>query len=250
MMSDEPPAVDRSQFSRSQKEHWDETLTLLARRIEQNPSEASSWCSRGFLLKHLRDYEGAARDFKESLRLDPNSVCALRGQGSLYMKLGRYSEAEAMYNKAVALAPEDAKSYSHRGKGYLLQERYDEAIIDLSQAIDLAPAGSMPYFWRAEARQRIKDYGGALSDFESFFRLERECTELIAEAHALRGFLYMELEMYHEAVMDFSATLESAPRDARILMMRASAYLREGNRERATKDRERALEIDPSVMNE
>jgi len=153
-----------------------------------------------------------------------------------------------MYNKAIALAPEDAKGYFRRGEGYHEQELYDEAIADFTRAIDLDPAQPLPYLSRAESRDEIKDYDGALSDFETFFRLERECDELIAEAHALRAHTYMELEMYQEAVADFSAKLEFTPHDAEIILMRGRAYLRAGNREKALEDRASALAIDPNIL--
>ena len=234
----------------SQYKSWKETLLLLNQRIEQDPKDASSWCNRGIALAHLGDFEGAARDFKESLRLHPNSVYALWGRGDLYTRMNQHAEAFVMYNKAIALAPEDPRSYSHRGKGYLEQERYDEAIADFSRAIDLAPDRSMPYYWRAGARENIKDYHGALSDYKEFIQLESECQELIAEVHALRAFVYMELELYQEAIADFSAKLEYTPLDAEILLMRGRAYLKTGNRKQALEDRNKALEIDPNVMDE
>ncbi len=160
----------------------EKTLGLLSQRIEQDPKNVVAWWSRGLLLRHQRDYEGAARDLKEALRLDPNHVYAILSQESIYRELGQYSEAIATYNKAIALAPGNAHGYHHRGKCYLEQERPAEAIADFTKAVELNPNWPQPYFSRAQARsgENVGDYDGALSDYDAFFRLEQKCFELVA----------------------------------------------------------------------
>jgi len=246
-MNDERPAEKRTSVAGSGHGKWDGTLTLLNQRVAQDPKNAASWTNRGILLRILADYEGASRDFREALRLDPSSVHALLGQGDLYLALHRYSEAIEAYNTAIALDPERSSSYLHRGSGYVEQGRHAEAIADFTKSADLEPGWSQPYFRRASARNDVKDFQGALSDYDTFFRLERKSSELIGEAHGLRAFIYMRLGRYREAIADYDVELQLTPRDAIAYIARSRAHQKAGNHARAAEDRKKAIQLDPTI---
>lgn len=233
-------------------EEWQDTLALLSERIEQNPNDADSWSNRGLILKQLGDHKGATNDFNESLRLNPNSFHALLWQGDLDTNLGQYSEAMAKYNRAIAIDPMSAYAYSHRGNSYLDQELFSEAIADFTKAIELRPEWSQPYFERARARstQSIKDYQGALADYDMFFRIEHDCVEMIAIAHGLRAFVYVDLGLLHEAIDDLCMKIQLASGDAYDYLSRSKLYMMVGDSLRSTEDRKKAIELNPLILEE
>lgn len=244
-MTDEPPSRNSDENARFEYADWEDTLTVLNLRIAQDPTSADSWSNRGLLLKHLGDYQGAARDFRQALRLNPKSVRVLLWQGELYRELGHYSHSVAACNRAIALDPDRASSYYFRGEAYLAQGRHGDAIADFTKAAELRPNWSLPLLSRAIARSHddIRDYPAALADYDSFFQLEDENWELIAEAHGLRASLYMELGLYREAIEDLSAELRLTPRDATAYRERSLAYERMGDHAHALDDWKMAIEI-------
>jgi tetratricopeptide (TPR) repeat protein len=239
---------------RSGRVDWNETFALLSQRIEKNPQDVVSWTSRSLVRQYLRDYEGAARDVDEALRIDPKSLYATLRQADLLKRLGSYDEAMATYDKAIAIAPSNAHGYLSRGDGYFEQDRPAEAIADFTRAIELRPNWPLPYFNRAQARSHndVRDYEGALRDYEEFFRIEKECTELIAVARGLRAFLYIDLGLYQEAIADLSAKIEASPQgaDAGDYLTRSKVYMRLGDVVRAEQDSQKGHEIKAAAREE
>lgn len=250
MVNDESEKESRTSSTDSEQTGWEETRTLLDQRIEQDPKDAASWANRGVLRLHHHDYEGADRDFDEAIRLAPADVYTLFWRGDLYSKMGRYSEAMDAYNEAIRLDPTNPSGFGHRGRCYAEQGRYAEAIADFTVEARLDPGSASAYFNRAMARsdEEVRDYDGALSDFDAFFRLEHDCTELITGAHGLRAFVYIALGLYREAIADLDEKINLTPWDADAYLVRSWLHKKTGDGVRAAEDRRKALELDPRVL--
>lgn len=229
---------------------WKQTLEVLCRRIEQEPDNAFHWATRGILLRSMHDYQGAAHDFEQALHLDPNSAYALRSQIALYLATGQHSAAIAAAKKAIALEPENGSNYVLRGRVCLEEGRLAEAILDFTRAMELRPGWALPYFYRARTHteEGAKGYQEALADYDTFFRLERECTEMIGWVHGLRAFVYLRLRRYREAIADLDERLRLTPSDAHTYLIRSRAHALAGDRTQAAEDRAKAMELDPGVL--
>jgi TolB-like protein/Flp pilus assembly protein TadD len=118
------------------------------------------------------DWEGAEREFKQAIELNPNYAAAYSGYAYYFTALGRLDEAIAECRRAVELDPlsvvikdpmsiallragrlEQAKehlkkilnmepNYSHAwwllGQTYILESRYEEGISEIEKALDLS----------------------------------------------------------------------------------------------------------------
>lgn len=242
-MPDTPPENEPAPAEYPCPTKWRDTLTLLNQRVEQHPADPASWSNRGVLLSHVGDYDGAARDFNEALRLNPQSQYALRSLARLYETQGRYPEAIATFSLAIDFCPDDPHGYRGRAHAYSQVERLVEAIADFTKAISLDPEYAGSYLGRAQARDDIRDHYGALADFKEFFRLENDCKELIAYAHGLRAFTYAELGLYREAISDLDTKIAMTQADADDYLTRSKMYRLLGDSVRAAEDSDRASEL-------
>ena len=93
----------------------------------------------GLLCDEKLDFVGAAVEFREVIRLDPDNCVAHTSLGnSLSGQEGKLDEAIAAYRKAIRLKPDDAHSHSMLGLALCQQGRVDEAIAAQREAIRLA----------------------------------------------------------------------------------------------------------------
>jgi len=150
------------------------------RALEIQPSLAEAHTSLGSVMKAYEwDWEGAEREFKQAIALNPNYSTAHQFYGELLESLGRFDEAVAelkgatqldplapriygilawtlylagRYDEGIAAAdkslevdPYHAGSLCTRGMIYLQKGKYEEAMADLRQAHSLLPGPYYPY---------------------------------------------------------------------------------------------------------
>ncbi len=121
------------------------------------------------------DWEGAEKEFKLALELDPGSPTAT--YGSLMSTMGRHDEAIAMGKRAIQLNP--AQLGMRISNGVLLQfaRRYDEAAEQFQMVLDLNPNFHGAYQWLSRAYESKGLYGDAVSAYQKFLTLEGVANE-------------------------------------------------------------------------
>ncbi|MBR4449551.1 MAG: tetratricopeptide repeat protein, partial [Treponema sp.] len=105
-------------------------------------SNNSLLISRARAALMARDFNLAARLYKQLLRDEPDNIEFLNKLGELYMKSGRDDQALPIYKRIGELNKDDAKPYITMGGIYRRLKRYEESIAVLEQA--LAADGTNP----------------------------------------------------------------------------------------------------------
>ncbi len=86
------------------------------------------------------DFEGAEREFKAALSLDPSYATARHWYGRfLTLILGRHEEGLAELERARDLNPTDLSVNRNLGVGYLVARRFDQAIEQLRRTYEMDP---------------------------------------------------------------------------------------------------------------
>ena len=194
-------------------------------------------------------FDEAIAAYEAAFKLNPESINAHLGLGRVFERSGDLDQALSCYNRAIAINPNHGKSYWHRGSAYLYAlHRATDAIEDFNRAIDLDPDWPLQYTCRGDARFHVKDYRGAIADYDAFLRLERNRIGPRAATFGTRALTYIVLKEYEKAVEDCNARLLLDPESAWAFMTRSFAYEGIGNQEQARQDYEKALELDPDVL--
>jgi tetratricopeptide (TPR) repeat protein/TolB-like protein len=121
--------------------------------------DAKAHSNLGALLFSVGDLEGAARSYREALKLEPNSI-KHHGLGDVYAIMGRKADARVEYTKAVDLCHEELR-VNPRAAGTLSRLALAEAKLGrardadahMRDAVGVAPANSEVRF--AEAILRV-----------------------------------------------------------------------------------------------
>ncbi len=103
---------------------------------QENAGEAFR---HGVELHRAGDIEGAIREYRASLALDPRNAQALSNLGAAYAAVGRYEEAIGEYRKALEIQPGLDGVRLNLGLAYYKSARYAEAEKEL-----LAVHGAQP----------------------------------------------------------------------------------------------------------
>lgn len=185
------------------------------RALELNPKDDEAYTARGAVYSNMNDYEKSISDCDRAVELNPTNFLTYYHRGWAYTKLGKYDKALEDYNAAHKLAPDKGGILNSRAIVYLLLEKYDDALLDVNQAMELDP-GNMDGYCR------------------------------------VRGFIYIKIGQYKNAVSDFSKVLENIakiePEDlAQAYYYRSIAYGALGQEKEARADREQAQRLNPAL---
>lgn len=114
--------------------------------------------------------------------------------------------ALADYNLAVGAAPKLASAYLSRGITYRDLGDLQHAADDLSQALALGPPDvAAAHYFRGDLRARMKDYRGAIEDFDQAITLD----ENFGHAYIGRGMARLEAGNDAGAFQDLNHAIEN-----------------------------------------
>jgi tetratricopeptide (TPR) repeat protein len=224
-------------FGASQKDHDDcikdsgdqaiaGCTSIINDGSESVPNRFAAYSNRGVKWVAKGDIDRAIADFSEAIRLEPKLGVAYRNRGGAWSAKGDYDRAIADFNEVIRLDSKDILAYISRGDAYLAKKDYGRAITDYTEAIRLDPKLAVAYNNRCWARAIT---GGALlqalGDCDQAVRLESN------EAGYLdtRGFVYLQLGRFDEAIADYNVALKIDPKLAGSLYGRGLAKLKKGD---------------------
>ena len=190
-------------------------------------------------------YENAKSHFSAALLKDPNYVMASYRLAWAFALAGETDQALEEIRDAVAGAqgwPDREQQYLRAAELYF-ERRYEKAAKAYRDLIASYPR-------EIEARQHLADilmepgsYEEAVKWWKSIEKWEPR------EAGKNLGSAYLELGRYPEAVQKLEASAKKWPRDARVHGLLGNAYQARGDFERAAREYEIALTIDPHLYN-
>jgi tetratricopeptide (TPR) repeat protein len=216
-----------------------------------------------------RDYEAAVRSFSRAIELfGPDKATAAwsyHRRASALERAGRKQDALADYDKAIALQPNFTISYRYRG--ILLSDlgRHDDALRDLATALERNPNSADTLIDRGRVLEKISRRDDALADYAQAIvaahkthdgliargdeamrsRRSRERDRTIARAHTHRGNVFRTTEQSDEALAEYAKALELRPDDGFIYVSRGWLHEKQGRRDLARTDYEKAASLAP-----
>ncbi len=194
-----------------------EAADAYARVTVLTPGNPTGFNNLGAARLAAGQLAAAAQAFEQSNRIEP-SRSAYGNLGTVYYYLGRLNESEAMFGKALALAPEDYQLWFGRADArWYMPQRRDLAREDYRRAAALAE-----------------------------LTLAVDATD--AETWAILGYVYGRLDDTERSARYVARALETAPESPYVNYFAALAAADRGDRERATRLADRAIELGHSLV--
>ena len=179
--------------------------------IKINPRRADTYYNRGVTKNKLNDHEGAIDDYNKSIKIFPKNAKTYYNCGITKSELKNYKGAIGDYNKAIKIDPKDANTYYNRGNAKRQLKNYKGAIDDYSKSIEIEPTDASAYNNRGATKNGLKDYKGAIDDYNKAIKIDP--SDAIAynnrgNAKSGLGLDKYELKDYQGAIDDYQGTID------------------------------------------
>jgi len=141
--------------------------SLAQKALAIDPQLSDVHFTLGLLAGDRYDYRRSAEEFREAVRLEPDSgpTWDEESWALAYQQPPDGPGAEKASREALRLGFSTMGSYYHLGRALLVQGRYDEAIAAFEQAHALSPASYTPDAGIAQVYLAKKEYDRALQVF-------------------------------------------------------------------------------------
>lgn len=173
-----------------------------SKAIESNPSDPDYYYGRGISKVNLKDYREAILDFELAIKLDSTHDDAYMGRGVCMKALEQFDQAILDFNKAIQINPQSKGAFFNLGLTFLDKRECQSAIFCFSQAIELEQDFNNynNYFNRGRAKECLKDYRGAILDYNEVIAREPD----FAYAYEQRGKSKIIIGQISKGCLDFS----------------------------------------------
>lgn len=149
-------------FVTAPREVMPKAKAAAEKAVELDPNSAESHTSLGAVkLDYDRDREGAVREFRRALELNPGFAWARHWYGHAFESQNRVEDALQQMRMALALDPLNIAVNWDIGNDLIVLGRYDEAVRHLKKADELFPHVAVIGYMLAEALARNGDLAGA-----------------------------------------------------------------------------------------
>jgi adenylate cyclase len=126
------------------------------------------------------DWQGAEREFREAIRLNPNYAPAHHFFADHLKAMGRFGEALKEIEKAQELDPISLAISTGAGHVLYLSGKYDRAIEQYRQAVELDPGFMMTHVWFGRPYLEKGMFKEAIAELQTAVKLSRESTLALA----------------------------------------------------------------------
>lgn len=215
--------------------------------IRRDPSKITLHDDVGVLYLELNRPADAARHFKASAELAPQSAAAHYNYATALTMTGKMPEAMAEYERTIAIRPDYALAHNNLGAALLRQGRTSEAIERFRESLRLDPAYADAHFNLAGALSTQGRWRDALAEYRRAVELKPDLAPALVElawllASARDGVLRDPEQALRTAERAVNLTER---RDPRALDVLAASLAASGQFEAAAETAAAALALKP-----
>mmetsp|Transcript_29956 Transcript_29956/g.41404 ORF Transcript_29956/g.41404 Transcript_29956/m.41404 type:complete len:491 (+) Transcript_29956:85-1557(+) len=171
----------------------DKALSTSSNVLRMDSQNVGAMEVRGLALLHTGNSSSAQQHFQQALRLDPdNQVCreylrkikkidTLKKSGNEAFSAKQWGKAEQFYSEAISLdSPDNSMNktlYSNRAAAKSSQGRYKEALFDCNRALKIDPSYLRCLLRRADIHTKLEMFEEAVQDYSSAKEMEPNSRE-------------------------------------------------------------------------
>ncbi len=146
--------------------------------IRLQPRQPGLYVNRAYLRYKLDDFFGAMADFDYAIQLDPINEAAIFNRALLEMETSANDKALVDLDRLVELDPNNTRAYYNRSIVNHAKGRNRQAVADISKVIDEVPDLPDPYFLRSELYRALGEMRLAERDYNRGIDLSRKAQKM------------------------------------------------------------------------
>jgi tetratricopeptide (TPR) repeat protein len=161
-----------------------EQLDIAQKQIsaldESGPGRLPFLRLRASIKMHLNDLDGAGRDVKEALAINPKDPNTLQLDGDLLMKLGRTEEAINAYNQILEIDPKNRFALTSLGYASRTAGRDTDAEKYFRRLAEFYPTLYVPYAALGDMYTARRDFAKAETNYTKAYKLAPKNAAIVA----------------------------------------------------------------------
>ena len=217
--------------------YYDQAATLL-------PSSIVARLCMSFCFRKTGKYQEAFEAINQLLRLEPDTLVALKEKATILEALNCNDEALRVLKHAQSVAPEDGQLLLHAGVILIKEGRTAEALKTLEEAIWQDPLFFWAWIMKGFALSFAADDPGALDCFQRASQIDSQRWEAVH----LAGLTYANMGEHEKALEQFFSALRLAPDEATVYWCLAVSLRNLDRNDEAVETCDTALEKNPDFL--
>jgi tetratricopeptide (TPR) repeat protein len=172
------------------REAFPKAEAAALRALEMDDRIAEAHAALGVIrYEYNWDWEGADREFKRAIELNPNYATAHQWYGGYLISTGRFDEGIREIRRAQELDPLSPIINASVGWFHYFARRYDEAIEEGRKALRLESNSGIAHYFLAQAYTEKGMYDEAIAELHKSLNLspDADTLALLVRAYALAG---------------------------------------------------------------
>ncbi len=212
--------------------------------LKITPNSAVVHNDLGQALGNQGKFPEAETEFRQAIRIDPNYYIAHQGLGQTLNELKRYQEAEAALKEAIKLVPNYAEAHNNLAFALFNQDRYPEAEEHFNRSIELDSRFPAPFNGLGMVLNKEGKYPQAAVAFRSALARYN-----FPPSHNGLGMALLQQNDIPGAVAEFREAARLDPNFAEAHYNFGVALLLQGEDENAEVALRNAVRSDPNYSN-
>jgi tetratricopeptide (TPR) repeat protein len=150
----------------------DKALADFKVAMEHKTASSDVYEGMGVLLQSRREYKTALKLLNMAVSLNPGNGRTYYNRAIIFDQMNLKEEAIKDYGTAIEKDPKEALAIiRNRSALYLETGKYDQALKDFDELIRIENRNFKHYYNRAFAKVMLKDYDGAIADYQIVLKL-------------------------------------------------------------------------------
>ncbi len=255
---------------------WENEFTLWTDVMKKSPRKDRTHYGLGFALDNMGYYDEALKEYKETLRINPNQFQALNDLGGILLRRRQYDEAIGYFKRSLAAKPDYLLAMGNLARAYEGKANLKQAVKEAERMVQAAPTNYEIHNFLGTYYAKAGKLDKAIAEFKEAIRLNpryrsarrnleiaRRKNELIKQqgiinegassevppdsvmGHFYRGIAFQQKGLLDKAVWEYQEVLKINPGyfDARVNL--GMAYFKLGDDDQAIVEFNRALKLRP-----
>ncbi len=223
-------------------DHLEDALAAFTLAVQRDPTMATGFANRGFVLNDLRQPNKAVTDFQTALKLKPDYGEAHLGLAYAYLQLRRPTLALVQLDKSKALLGQPRPWHLARAEAFRQERQFPQAEGEYRVALKEDPNDVSTQLALADALYRQRRYEDSIGALNAALPMDPKNPEV----YVLRAQAEAHLGQRDKVLRDVDMAQQLSHGRSDILMAAGDALLATGDREAAMRYFSRALE-DPGA---
>jgi len=206
--------------------------------LPKHPEKTRIQYKKGLVLLAKGRNEEAIEEFQKVLKKNPDHALALEGIGRALFRMGAYEPARKHFQHALRVDPKLWRVHSFLGVIHDYQKHPETAIHEYQAAIRLKPDEGLLYNNLGISYSLMGDYERAVAAFSEALKTRSSHVKIYNNL----GLALSELGRYKEALEAFRRGVGEAQAYNNL----GCTYLQDGDRDKAIRSFEKAMELSPT----